>query len=101
MKIYSKELINRFYKEFRKNNPDSKITLTEMERICESPWKYLAERMEDFECEPIRFTHFGTFKISPYVAKRKLEVYEKSLEDNPDKIEEFKYISKKVDKYLK
>lgn len=94
MKLSQEELLEEFYKSF--DNKDTKYE--DFKNICQGPWKYLKQQMENGELCEVRFKYFGTFQV--YIGRAKnLLIRLKNTSDNFVK-EEYDRIENMLTKFI-
>lgn len=99
MKLTNQELYTEFYKEISSAFPG--LTRSEIDLICNSPFKHLKNMMEGDEICEMRLKYFGSFLVYPRKAKYELEILDTRLEKNI--ISQTQYVKYKemLENYLK
>jgi nucleoid DNA-binding protein len=79
MKLLHSDLIQEFYKNVKEEHPD--LSLSEVEKICSSPFRKTRETIESGKFLNVRLQFFGIFVASPKRIKGMLDVYTRKFKE--------------------
>ena len=86
--LNNEKILKEFYEEIKNKH---NISIEELKKICDTPWKYLKNKIESGDLTSVRFKFFGVFLIKEKRLQMLLANLDKQLKNKSITLEEYNY----------